>query len=307
MKRTLALAMITALASSSSALASTHRQHARARHHSTSSIERLEGEIAALRRKVDQINRAPVQASTWQMASVVPFGDIVSIGEVATQAALEIPEQIIIKPLGEIAASIGLAADRAYLIATANPGYTMERQGVRLSIERLHPEFVRRLAAAFRDARRQGLEPRVFSAYRPPVYGVGGFQNKFNSAHAYGLAVDLSGIGRPGSKTTYAWRRIAATHGVYGPYSANSRSEWNHFQITPAKMVTYAAHDLRHTITARGPVSLQRMWHAADAIIPSPGKHIVLPREARAPRARHHPHYALRHRRVAYLEKAARR
>lgn len=294
MKRALAIASVAVFASSS-AFASTPRHHAR--RHQTNVIERLEGEIAALRRKVDQINR-PEQTS-WQTASVVPFGDIVSIGAAATQAALEVPEQIIVKPLAAISESIGLAADRAYLIATAHPGYTMERQGVRLSIERLHPEFVRRLAAAFREARRDGIAPCIYSAYRPPTYGVGGFKNKFNSAHAYGLAVDLCGIGRPGSKTTYAWRRIAAAHGVYGPYSASSRHEWNHFQITPARMVTYAAHGLRRTITARGPVSLTKMWHAADAIIPAPGKHVVLPREARVPRARDRRHYALRHRRVA--------
>lgn len=290
MKRTLAVAMMTTLVSTS-AFASTHRHHGK--RHQTNVIEKLEGEIAALKRKVDAIEVKP----GWQTRVAIPFRAVASLGEAATQAALEIPQAIIVKPLSEIAESISLEVDRNYLIATAQPGYTMERQGVRMAIERLHPQLVHRLAAAFRDARKQGVaSPAVYSAYRPPAYGVGGFRDKFNSAHAYGLAVDLSGIGRPGSRQTLAWRRIAAAHGLFGPYSANSRSEWNHFQITPARMVTYAARGLRRTITAKGPVSLRKMWHTADAIIPREGERIVLPREAR-PRHRHH--YALRHRRVA--------
>jgi hypothetical protein len=46
------------------------------------------------------------------------------------------------------------ARARTYLIATATPGYTMTRQGPERAIERLHPEFVNRLAAAIAEARR---------------------------------------------------------------------------------------------------------------------------------------------------------
>jgi hypothetical protein len=49
------------------------------------------------------------------------------------------------------------ARARAYLIATATPGYTMTRQGPERAIERLHPEFVNRLAAAIAEARGAGL------------------------------------------------------------------------------------------------------------------------------------------------------
>src|SRR5262245_7198723 len=45
------------------------------------------------------------------------------------------------------------ARARSYLIATATPGYTMTRQGPERAIERLHPEFVKRLAAAIAEAR----------------------------------------------------------------------------------------------------------------------------------------------------------
>ena len=59
------------------------------------------------------------------------------------------------------------ARARAYLIATATPGYTMTRQGPERAIERLHPEFVNRLAAAITEARAAGLSlAGIFSAYR---------------------------------------------------------------------------------------------------------------------------------------------
>src|SRR5215471_3105415 len=40
-----------------------------------------------------------------------------------------------------------IARARAYLIETATPGYTMTRQRPERAIGRLHPEFVKRLAA----------------------------------------------------------------------------------------------------------------------------------------------------------------
>jgi hypothetical protein len=78
---------------------------------------------------------------------------------------------------------------RAYLIETATPGYTMTRQGPERAIGRLHPEFVRRLAAVIAEARGAGLPlAGIFSAYRPPAFGIGGFADKFHSLHTYGLA-----------------------------------------------------------------------------------------------------------------------
>jgi len=50
-----------------------------------------------------------------------------------------------------------------------------------------------RLAGAVHEARDAGLSSAgVYSAYRPPAFGVGGFSDKFNSLHAYGLAVDIN-------------------------------------------------------------------------------------------------------------------
>ena len=90
----------------------------------------------------------------------------------------------------------------------------MTLQGVELAIRRLHPEFVIRLASAIREARSAGLSSAgVFSAYRPPAFGIGAFSDKFNSLHSYGLAVDVHGIGRPGSPEAQLWHEIAARNG----------------------------------------------------------------------------------------------
>lgn len=170
-------------------------------------------------------------------------------------------------PIETVVDGVGLGADRAYLVATSCPGDTMERQGPAVAVGRLNPVFVRRLAAAVRDARAEGIEACIFSAYRPPGYGVGGFRDKFMSAHAYGLAVDMAGIGPAGSKTAIRWREIAAIRGVYGPYSVYSRSEWNHMEPSRSVAVTRDAPALRGTITSVGPKLLATMWEAGKAVI----------------------------------------
>ena len=160
-----------------------------------------------------------------------------------------------------------VAESRAYLVETASPGYTMTLQGPELAIERLHPEFAVRLANAIREARDSGLpSAAVFSAYRPPAFGVGGFADKFNSLHSYGLAADLRGIGDPGSPEALHWHEIAARNGVICPYGPNNKTEWNHCQPTALKIV--GVHNpLRETITADGPLSLEGMFEVGDFII----------------------------------------
>ena len=107
-----------------------------------------------------------------------------------------------------------VAEARAYLVETASPGYTMTLQGPELAIGRLHPQFAVRLEHAIREARSAGLPfAAVFSAYRPPAFGVGGFSDKFNSLHTYGLAVDMRGIGSPGSSEAQLWHLIAVREG----------------------------------------------------------------------------------------------
>ena len=143
----------------------------------------------------------------------------------------------------------------------------MTRQGPELAIARLHPEFAQRLADAIRAAREAGLsDAGIFSAYRPPVFGVGGFADKYYSLHAYGLAVDMHGIGRPGSAEAQQWHEIAARHGIVCPYGYRNRAEWNHCQPTHLVAVK-AENPLRDTIVASGPVDLERMFETGTRFI----------------------------------------
>src|SRR5512144_2909275 len=160
-----------------------------------------------------------------------------------------------------------VAEARAYVIETASPGFTMTLQGAELAIGRLHPEFVVRLANAIREARSAGLPfAGVFSAYRPPAFGVGGFSDKFNSLHTYGLAVDMNGIGRPGSSEAQLWHETAARNGVVCPYGPRDRAEWNHCQPTSVKIIL-AANPLRETVRAEGPSDLESMFEAGSTVI----------------------------------------
>ncbi len=201
-----------------------------------------------------------------------------SSSEAATPAASCDPENVVVyhadqAPESEVACASDseiLSQDRDYLIDTATPGSTMVRQGPQLAIGRLHPEFVRRLAAAIREARQAGLASvGIFSAYRPPAFGVGGFSDKFNSLHTYGLAVDMSGIGGPGSTQAKLWYEIAARHGVTCPYGFENRAEWNHCQPTRLKIIVPES-PLRDTVTANGPIDLDSMFEAGNALIESP-------------------------------------
>jgi hypothetical protein len=159
------------------------------------------------------------------------------------------------------------ARARAYLIETATPGYTMTRQGPERAIGRLHPEFVKRLAAAITEARGAGLPfAGIFSAYRPPAFGVGGFADKFHSLHTYGLAVDVTGIGAPGTPSALLWHEIAARHGVICPYGPHNPVEWNHCQPTWVKIIL-PDNPLRETVTADGPISLEDMFEVGYLLI----------------------------------------
>ena len=163
------------------------------------------------------------------------------------------------------------ARARAYLIETATPGYTMTRQGPERAIGRLHPEFVRRLAAAIADARVAGLRfAGIFSAYRPPAFGIGGFADKFHSLHTYGLAVDVTGIGAPGTASALLWHEIAARNGVICPYGPNNLLEWNHCQPTWVKIIL-PDNPLRETVTADGPISLEGMFEVGHSLIAASG------------------------------------
>ena len=139
---------------------------------------------------------------------------------------IQIWSKLAIRPAEALGRPWQKSEARAYLLETASPGYTMTLQGPEVAISRLHPEFAVRLESAIREARNAGLPfAGVFSAYRPPMFGVGGFSDKFNSLHTYGLAVDMRGIGRPGSPEAQLWHQIAAKNGVVCPYGPGDRAE----------------------------------------------------------------------------------
>jgi hypothetical protein len=143
----------------------------------------------------------------------------------------------------------------------------MTRQGPERAIGRLHPEFARRLAAAIAEARGAGLPfAGIFSAYRPPAFGIGGFADKFHSLHTYGLAVDVTGIGAPGTPGALLWHEIAARHGVICPYGPHNPVEWNHCQPTWVKIIL-PDNPLRETVTADGPIRLENMFEVGYLLI----------------------------------------
>jgi hypothetical protein len=196
----------------------------------------------------------PVPACDWDDLVIHP-------SDPSAPSAGEAPCGETLRALGEIAEA------RAYLVETASPGYTMTLQGPEVAIGRLHPEFAVRLENAIREARSAGLPlAGVFSAYRPPAFGVGGFSDKFNSLHTYGLAVDMRGIGTPGSAEAELWHRIAAKNGVVCPYGPRDRAEWNHCQPTSVKMIV-AQNPLRETVSSAGPYDLDSMFEAGNAMI----------------------------------------
>jgi hypothetical protein len=183
------------------------------------------------------------------------------------------------------------ARARSYLIETATPGYTMTRQGPERAIGRLHPEFVRRLAGAIAEARGAGLPfAGIFSAYRPAAFGVGGFADKFHSLHTYGLAVDVTGIGAPGTPSALLWHEIAARNGVICPYGPHNPVEWNHCQPTWVKIIL-PDNPLRETVTADGPIRLEDMFEVGYLLIarsvtvgtstPDPPEHFLKQTQAR--------------------------
>ncbi len=173
-----------------------------------------------------------------------------------------------------------LSLARALLVHTAHPGATMVRQGASVAVSLLQPDFAVRLAETIREARINGMpHAGVYSAYRPPGFGVGGFRNKFRSLHAVGLAVDMAAIGGPGSSSARKFHNIALKHKVYCIYGPFNRSEWNHCQGTK---LAVSPSRLQATITKRGPKDRERMFAVA-------GRYLDVG-ESRTIHARRHRH-----------------
>ena len=145
----------------------------------------------------------------------------------------------------------------------------MTLQGPELAIDRLHPEFVVRLANAIREARSAGLPfAGVFSAYRPPAFGSRGLLRQVQlAAH---LWARRRYAGHRAARLTEAqtWHAIAARNGVVCPYGPRDRAEWDHCQPTSVKMIL-AANPLRETVSAAGPFDLESMFEAGNPLIAS--------------------------------------
>lgn len=226
-------------------------------------VQKLRAELAQVRAQVD---RRP--DSGWDRMIPMPPGSRPVALAALTPPDLRLPVQPPAVPpvqMPERVVSEAVDEARAYLLRTAYPGDTMSRQGPKVALGRLHPEFALRLAGAIRAARAEGILAGVFSAYRPPVFGVGGFSDKFNSLHSYGLAADVAGIDRPGSGPARRFAHILAAHGLFLPYGPDNHAEWNHVQLISTKM---ASERLRGTITASAPRDLWVMWAASGVAVP---------------------------------------
>lgn len=234
------------------------RHHAVAVVHRSPADNKLKLELSDLRREIDDL-RQRIGPRSWEGAGV-PFVEREGDGGYRL-ASLPDMRQPLQEPAAPVVVSSDdslVAAALAYLKSTAVPGYTMTRQGPDVALGRLHPAFVMRLAEAIRWAREHGLpHAGIYSAYRPPAFGVGGFGNKFFSMHSYGLAADMTGIGGPGA---HIWQNAVQIAGLYLPYGVNNRAEFNHTQLLSSKMAWMA---LRRTITASAPKNLREMWMAS--------------------------------------------
>jgi hypothetical protein len=204
--------------------------------------------------------------STTRLADIAA-SDIPTLNELAhsVPAPVPLPKELDEQIPREVLVEQQVIAARRYLVRVACPSNTMNRQGDGLAIGRLHPVFAVRLAACIQQARREGLPGACpFSTYRPPGFGVGGYSNRFNSMHAYGLAADIGGIGRPGSTQALIWWRVVHENGLYLPYGPFNRSEWNHTQLLHQKGRQFvASHAVLRTISRCGPINLMAMWIAA--------------------------------------------
>jgi hypothetical protein len=212
----------------------------------------------------------PVTHSESSPADQIPqplqAADRAAILERDRLGMLELPQEIQdLMPKSPPPAQEAISEARAYLIRTSTEqrercvADTMARQGVEVAIGRLHPVMAVRVARSIEQARNEGIPACVYSAFRPPAFGVGGFSDKYNSAHAYGIAVDFGGIDRPGSKTARRFQEIAASNGLYSLYGSGDRAEWNHYQLIPVRRIA-PNNPLRATITANGPKDEVAMW-----------------------------------------------
>lgn len=128
----------------------------------------------------------------------------------------------------------------------------------------LNPLFAAKLAAAIQDARAQGLDVGVMSAFREPGQTGSAYDAGGNSSHSYGLASDISGLDGANGPKTKAWASIAAKYGLYNPYGIGDSAEYNHWQYTsqPLEKIPGALDSLK---AAKASGNMQAVWSAAPS------------------------------------------
>lgn len=226
--------------------------------------------VAAIRKTADDAAPPPLPVAALQFIQ-----DVVDVIKNTSSEAFD----FVRNPVDEA---------REYIERTSSPGYTMFLQGRKVSLSCLNPDFAVRLADAIKEAREKGVQAGVSSACRPPILGVGGMRDKAQSLHAVGLAVDVSGIGSPGSTTANLWYKVAASHGIIRPYATSW--EWNHMQPTSIKVASQVP-SMKKLVSQYGPTDLVKMWETQAKVIISMGVALTT-MTASAPVAHHHHHGA---------------
>lgn len=237
-------------------------------------------------------------------------------------AFIDIPPEVIEYLPKTVINEILVAQAKAYLIRTTIPGGTMlvygrrlvkaglatnaQQAGIEHAIGMLHDVYAIRLARAVRQARREGLNIGVFSAYRDPSLGIGGFRYKEDSTHAAGIATDMYGI--TSAKIAKRWQEIANANGLFLPYGPHNRAERNHTQLLMIASTKDRPALRKMIVTYRKksiPVVVRRELWAASGVAPDKlepasvqqvsyfgGRHRYTKRSIHRSRIVHHRRYA---------------
>jgi hypothetical protein len=133
---------------------------------------------------------------------------------------------------------IEASASRAYLNRDCPAGLHHDPAGARTR-NRPSPPSIRRQACKYdsgSERSRVGFRWSFLrlSATRLRHWGI---RRQIPLASYYGLAVDVYGIGGPGTPEAQLWHDIAAKHGILCPYGPRNPAEWNHCQPTRVKII----------------------------------------------------------------------
>lgn len=120
---------------------------------------------------------------------------------------------------------------------------TAEKQGLKQSLARMHPEYLRRAEAVQKQLKEAGLPAYLYSNYRPKEFDVNNHKgwSSDQSMHGFGLASDWGGITGSNGRLLLTpeqyqkFSTIMEANGFYRPWKSDA--ERNHWQIVPQKTV----------------------------------------------------------------------